>query len=111
MKARVKTLHPRVHMSLLGRVDNSGDQKILKENKLELFDLVIGNLYPFADALKKGLEFDELIEYVDVGGPSFLRAAAKNFKSIAVVCDPSDYQWILSKSTLSDVDRKVLAAK
>lgn len=111
MDGRVRTLHPKVHMALLARFGNVDDDKLLKEQKIEPFDLVIGNLYPFEAALKKNLPEDELIEFIDIGGPSFLRSAAKNFERIAVVCDPKDYSWIASKAVLDREDRKKLAAK
>ena len=111
MDGRVRTLHPSIHMPLLARLHNPEDVELLKKNKLEAFDLVIVNLYPFADALKKNLPEDELIEFIDIGGPSLLRAASKNFDRIAVVCDPSDYKWILEKRELNFDDKKKLAAK
>ncbi len=112
LEGRVKTLHPKVHMALLGRVDRADDMKTLQHYEVEPFDLVVGNLYPFEGALAKGYEGDELIEYIDIGGPSFLRSAAKNFKSITIVCDPKDYEWILkTQGDLSFDQRKHLASK
>ncbi|NQZ02316.1 MAG: bifunctional phosphoribosylaminoimidazolecarboxamide formyltransferase/IMP cyclohydrolase [Bdellovibrionales bacterium] len=111
MDGRVKTLHPKVHMALLAREGHSGDADLLKEQGLEPFDLVVGNLYPFSEALKENLSLKEQVEFIDIGGPSFLRAAAKSFDRIAVVCDPADYQMILEKKELTIEDRKMLAAK
>ena len=111
MDGRVKTLHPNIHMALLARQGNSQDMAILKDNGLDVFDLVVVNLYPFKDALKKGLPEKEQVEFIDIGGPSMLRAAAKNFERIAVVTDPVDYQWIQEKKELTQDDRKGLAAK
>lgn len=115
MDGRVRTLHPSIHMPLLARQSVAEDMQLLEKNNLEPFDLVIVNLYPFEEALKKGVEGDELIEFIDIGGPSLLRAAAKNMDRIAVVCDPNDYTWIADKSArgekLSLSDRKRLAAK
>ncbi len=111
MDGRVRTLHPSIHMPLLARMNVSEDVELLKKNHLEPFDLVIVNLYPFAEALQKNLPQDELIEFIDIGGPSLLRAASKNFNRIAVVCDPNDYSWILEKRELNLEDRKKLAAK
>jgi phosphoribosylaminoimidazolecarboxamide formyltransferase / IMP cyclohydrolase len=115
MDGRVRTLHPLIHMPLLARQSVAEDIELLKKNNLEPFDLVIVNLYPFADALKKGVEGDELIEFIDIGGPSLLRAAAKNMDRIAVVCDPQDYTWIAEKiskgESLTLDDRKRLAGK
>ncbi|MEO0335994.1 MAG: bifunctional phosphoribosylaminoimidazolecarboxamide formyltransferase/IMP cyclohydrolase, partial [Pseudomonadota bacterium] len=111
MDGRVKTLHPKVHMALLAREGHSGDAELLQEQGLEPFDLVVGNLYPFSEALKKNLSLKEQVEFIDIGGPSFLRAAAKSFERIAVVCDPSDYSMLLEKKEVTIEDRKRLAAK
>lgn len=115
MGGRVKTLHPNVHMALLAR-DTEGDRAVLKANNLEVFDLVIVNLYPFENALieklKGGNVSDgDMIEKIDIGGPSMIRAAAKNFGRIAVVTSPSDYAWLASKEKVTDEDRRILAAK
>lgn len=109
MDGRVKTLHPNIHMSLLARQDNLNDNETLKKFELKCFDLVVGNLYPFEKALNSGKKGSELIEYIDIGGPSFLRAAAKNYERITVVCDPKDYFKI--NEDLSEAERKKLAAK
>lgn len=111
MGGRVKTLHPKVHMGLLYRPDEEEDLNLLAKHEVEAFDLVVANLYPFARAMDEGKHGDELIEYIDIGGPSLLRAAAKNHKNICVVCDPRDYPWIQRKENLSHDDRKYLAAK
>ncbi len=111
MDGRVRTLHPSIHMPLLARLNVKEDVELLKKNNLDPFDLVIVNLYPFGAALQKNLPEDELIEFIDIGGPSLLRAASKNFDRIAVVCDPNDYAWILEKKELNLEDRKKLAAK
>ncbi len=107
MDGRVKTLHPKIHMALLARSYEPRDQEVLEEYDVEPFDLVVGNLYPF--------EAEPDIENIDVGGPSFLRAAAKSHERIAVVCDPKDYPGVLksamTKGTLSLGERRVLAAK
>ncbi len=111
MDGRVRTLHPYIHMSLLGRQHDTEDMKLLGEHGLRPFDLVIGNLYPFEEALKENLNDRDLAEYIDIGGPCLLRAAAKNFETITVVCDPADYNWIQKKGELAVEDRKKLAAK
>lgn len=111
MDGRVKTLHPRVYMPILGRPGVREDDDLLKKEKLQPFDLVIVNLYPFEQQLEKDLNLKEMIEFIDIGGPSLLRASAKNFEKITVVCDPSDYQKI---QVAADVDfemRRKLAAK
>jgi phosphoribosylaminoimidazolecarboxamide formyltransferase/IMP cyclohydrolase len=112
MDGRVKTLHPRVHMPLLARLDHPEDVALLKKEKLDPFDLVIVNLYPFEEARARGLKGEELIEFIDIGGPSLLRAAAKSSSRLAVVCEPSDYAWIAEKKgALSASDRLRLAAR
>jgi phosphoribosylaminoimidazolecarboxamide formyltransferase/IMP cyclohydrolase len=111
MDGRVKTLHPNIHMCLLARDHVAEDLSLLKQHDLEPFDLVIGNLYPFEQASKGDLEDQQLAEYIDIGGPSLLRAAAKSYQRITVICEPGDYQWIGEKNELTLDDRKVLAAK
>lgn len=111
LDGRVKTLHPNVHMALLARRQMPGDMEVLKKNELLPFDLVIGNLYPFEEAQALGKTGEELIEKIDIGGPSFLRSAAKNYQSIAVFCDPKDYGMLLEGRTLNLADRQKLAAK
>lgn len=111
MDGRVKTLHPRVHMALLARMGHSEDVAILKKENLEPFDLVVVNLYPFEAARAKETPVDELIEFIDIGGPSMLRSAAKSHDRIAVICEPDDYGWIQAKSELTLSDRRRLAAR
>ncbi|MBX9766191.1 MAG: bifunctional phosphoribosylaminoimidazolecarboxamide formyltransferase/IMP cyclohydrolase, partial [Bdellovibrionales bacterium] len=111
MDGRVRTLHPKVHMALLARAWVPADMELLKESGIQPFDLVVGNLYDFENYVGKGLPDSELIEHIDIGGPSFLRSAAKNFSRIAVVVDPADYSWISKKTMLTDADRKRLAVK
>lgn len=115
MGGRVKTLHPKVHMALLAR-NIEEDNKILETNKINRFDLVVVNLYPFEESLIKkmqgaALSEDDLIEKIDIGGPSMVRSAAKNFKQIAVVTDPRDYDWLAKKEKISEEDRRILAGK
>lgn len=111
MEGRVKTLHPRIHMALLARNYKAEDISTLNKYELAPFDLVVGNLYAFEKAMQEGLGDRELQEFIDIGGPSFLRAAAKNFSQITTICDPADYQWIATKENLDEEDRKALAAK
>ena len=96
MDGRVKTLHPNVHGGLLCVRSNEEHMKTLEENRIELIDMVIVNLYPFKNTLeKKGVTHDELIENIDIGGPSMLRSAAKNYEFVTVVVDPKDYGKVL----------------
>src|SRR5580692_5456922 len=95
---RVKTLHPKVHGGILFRRGEAGDRAQTAEHKIAPIDLVVVNLYPFeATAAKAGLEPGELIENIDIGGPTMVRSAAKNFESVAVVTDPADYPAIAAE--------------
>jgi phosphoribosylaminoimidazolecarboxamide formyltransferase/IMP cyclohydrolase len=111
MDGRVKTLHPRVYMPILGRLHEKEDVELLKKEKLEPFDLVIVNLYPFEATLEKNAPMAEMIENIDIGGPSMIRASAKNFERIAIVCDPSDYARLNETKELTPEIRRELAAK
>lgn len=111
MDGRVRTLHPKIHMALLARQENTQDMALLKEYSLEPFDLVIGNLYPFASHKDSNLPERELAEYIDIGGPALLRAAAKNYEHTTVICDPHDYQWISHEGNTNLDQRRVLASK
>src|SRR6185369_8109796 len=92
---RVKTLHPKVHGGLLYRRRLAEDQKQAKEHGIAPIDLVVVNLYPFeATAAKAGLTAEELIENIDIGGPTMLRSAAKNWESVTVVSNPADYDAV-----------------
>src|SRR3954465_8250320 len=111
MDGRVKTLHPRIHMALLSREGNAEDDRLLHEEDLAPFDLVIVNLYPFEAALKKNSSKEDLIENIDIGGPSLLRGSAKNFERMTVVVDPSDYPRLASMDKITLEERQRLAAK
>jgi phosphoribosylaminoimidazolecarboxamide formyltransferase/IMP cyclohydrolase len=92
---RVKTLHPKIHGGLLYRRKHAEDQKQAAEHGIAPIDLVVVNLYPFeATAAKQGLTAEELIENIDIGGPTMLRSASKNFESVTVVTDPADYRRV-----------------
>lgn len=97
MDGRVKTLHPKIHGGLLCLRDNKVHVSEAKKHNIEMIDMVVVNLYPFEDTVKKNKKFDETIEMIDIGGPSMLRSAAKNFKHVLVVIDPNDYSWIIEK--------------
>lgn len=111
MDGRVKTLHPKVHMALLAREGFEEDKALLKKEGLEPFDLVIVNLYPFEQTLATKAAQHELIENIDIGGPSLLRAASKNFERIAVVVDPADYDVLAKAPEITLEMRQRLAAK
>ena len=92
LDGRVKTLHPRIAGGILARRSNSGHMGALAEHDIAAIDMVVVNLYAFEKtAAREGAAFDELIENIDIGGPSLIRAAAKNFRDVAVVTDPADY--------------------
>lgn len=117
LDGRVKTLHPKVHGGLLGIRSNPSHQKQMAQQGISPIDLVVVNLYPFEEtAAKPGIDFDEVIENIDIGGPSMIRSAAKNFHDVAVIVDPADYGWVLqelrqSPSGLSVAARFGLARK
>lgn len=95
---RVKTLHPKVHGGLLARRDDESHLKALKDNAIEFIDMVCVNLYPFRQTIAKpDVTMEDAIENIDIGGPSMLRSAAKNYKDVTVVCDPNDYAQIISE--------------
>ncbi len=98
LDGRVKTLHPIVHAGLLAMRSNEEHMKTLKELNIETIDFVIVNLYPFkATVLKPDVTRAEAVENIDIGGPTMLRAAAKNYQDVAVVVDPADYQVVLDE--------------
>jgi len=115
LDGRVKTLHPIIYGGILARRDLPEHMAQLNENKIETVDLVAVNLYPFVQTVaKEGVTLDEALENIDIGGPSMIRASAKNFPSVIVVVDPTDYQPILEKLKAGSVEqeeRKRLAQK
>jgi phosphoribosylaminoimidazolecarboxamide formyltransferase / IMP cyclohydrolase len=113
---RVKTLHPRIHAAILARRDHPDDLAALDEHDIRPFDLVCVGLYPFAQiAARHGVTEEDAVEMIDIGGPSMLRGAAKNFAHVAPVCRPDRYPQILSelreRGTLSSDTRRELAAE
>lgn len=112
MDGRVKTLHPKVHGGLLGR--RQVDDAVMAKHGINRIDLLVVNLYPFEKMSAQKLSLEELIEFIDVGGPAMIRAAAKNYKDVSVVVDPSDYPMIMKNITgpgISAEDRLMLAKK
>ena len=95
MDGRVKTLHPAVHGGILARRSRPDDLEAIRTQGIRPIDLVVVNLYPFARTAASGATFDELIEQIDIGGPSMVRAAAKSFSDVLVVVDPADYDRVL----------------
>ena len=97
LDGRVKTLHPAIHGGILARRDAPEHQAALEKHGIAPIDVVVVNLYPFEDKVAKGCPFDEAVENVDIGGPTMVRAAAKNFRHVAVVVDPADYGLLLEQ--------------
>lgn len=115
MDGRVKTLHPKIHGGILALRDNPGHLKAMEENGIIGIDLVVVNLYPFQETIKKpNVTREEAIENIDIGGPSMIRAGAKNYKYVTVVVDPTQYDDIIARiegNTLTEEFRLSLAQK
>jgi len=117
LDGRLKTLHPKIHGGLLSRRKNPQDMKDIEKHGIRPIDMVVVNLYPFEETISKpDLTFEEAIENIDIGGPTMLRAASKNFEDVAVLVDPDDYPKIIeemrsSGGTLSRETRFALARK
>jgi len=115
LDGRVKTLHPAVHGGILARRDLPAHMEELAKNNMETIDLVAVNLYPFVQTVaKEGVTIGEALENIDIGGPTMIRASAKNFPSVIVVVDPADYQIVVEKLRAGGIDqaeRKRLAQK
>jgi phosphoribosylaminoimidazolecarboxamide formyltransferase/IMP cyclohydrolase len=113
LDGRVKTLHPLIHAAILAKRDNPSHMEVLRQLGVEPIDLLVVNLYPFEETVSKGAGLEEALEQIDIGGPTLLRAAAKNFKSVAVVTNPTRYGEILQelreKGDLSEETRLRLA--
>jgi len=114
LDGRVKTLHPMVHAAILARRDEASHMDTLKSLGIETIDLVCVNLYPFFKKVQDGLSPEETIEFIDIGGPSMLRSAAKNFRDVIVLTDTADYAGVMEGLKAGDVSletRKRLAGK
>ena len=113
LEGRVKTLHPRVHAGILADRRKDDHVSQLQDLEIEPFDLVVVNLYPFAETVRSGAGRDEVVEQIDIGGPSMVRAAAKNHPSVAVVVDPARYDDVVAAASGGGFDlaaRRRLAA-
>jgi phosphoribosylaminoimidazolecarboxamide formyltransferase/IMP cyclohydrolase len=97
MDGRVKTLHPKIHGGILAVRDDKSHQAACKENDIEGIDIVIVNLYPFAETVAAGRDFNSCIENIDIGGPSMIRSAAKNHKDVVIVVNPDDYEKVMEE--------------
>lgn len=116
LDGRVKTLHPNIHGGLLYKRDREEHKKTLEDLDIKSIDMIVNNLYPFEETVKKeGVSHEEIIENIDIGGPSMIRAAAKNYKYVTVAIDPFDYEKVLeelkSKGETSIELRRTLARK
>ena len=112
MDGRVKSLHPRIHAGILADQDNPEHMTAIASLDISPFDLVILNLYPFAQTIQSGASYQESIEQIDIGGPAILRGAAKNHNSVAVISDPEQYDQLLSAITaggFTEAERRQLA--
>ncbi|MGL4453320.1 MAG: bifunctional phosphoribosylaminoimidazolecarboxamide formyltransferase/IMP cyclohydrolase, partial [Sarcina sp.] len=97
LDGRVKTLHPRIHAGILAIRDDEKHMNTLEEHNINTIDYVVVNLYPFFEKVKEDLSFDEKVEFIDIGGPTMLRAAAKNFKDVTVISDTKDYERVINE--------------
>lgn len=97
LDGRVKTLHPLVHAGILAIRDNEEHMNTLKERDIHTIDYVIVNLYPFFEKVKEDLSFEEKVEFIDIGGPTMLRAAAKNFQDVVVISNKNDYSLVMNE--------------
>lgn len=115
LDGRVKTLHPIIHAGILAIRDNEEHMETIKERNIDTIDMVIVNLYPFFEKVRENLSFEEKVEFIDIGGPTMLRAAAKNFQDVVVISDVADYEAVMNEiKETGDVSyalRKKLAGK
>ncbi|MCI6276364.1 MAG: bifunctional phosphoribosylaminoimidazolecarboxamide formyltransferase/IMP cyclohydrolase [Clostridium sp.] len=115
LDGRVKTLHPLVHAGILAIRDNEKHMNTLKEREIHTIDYVVVNLYPFFEKVKEDLSFEEKVEFIDIGGPTMLRAAAKNFQDVVVISNKNDYSVVMNEiqqdGEVSFVTKKKLAGK
>jgi len=116
MDGRVKTLHPKVHGGILADRDKAQHRAAMEEHGIQAIDIVVVNLYPFEESIKKpDVTLEEAIENIDIGGPTMVRAAAKNHRHVTILVDPGDYGWVLEalreRGDLTQEERRRLAAK
>lgn len=115
LDGRVKTLHPSIHGGILAIRDNEKHMDTIKRKNITPIDMVVVNLYPFFDKVNDNISFEEKVEFIDIGGPTMLRSAAKNFRDVVVLTDTKDYKNIIDAIELNgDIDfetRKILAGK
>ena len=97
LDGRVKTLHPVIHAGILAVRDNVKHMNTLNSREINTIDYVVVNLYPFFEKVREDLSFDEKVEFIDIGGPTMLRAAAKNFNDVVVISDKNDYKNVINE--------------
>lgn len=102
MDGRVKTLHPKVHGGILNIRDNAEHQRAMDALGIKHIDMIVVNLYPFKEVVSKGCTLEEAIENIDIGGPSMIRAAAKNYRYVTVVVEAVDYQRVMEDMKAND---------
>ena len=102
LDGRIKTLHPKIHAGILNIRKNKKHKKDLEKQKIPNIDLVIVDLYPFEKKLSQKIKFNELIEYIDIGGPTLVRAAAKNFNDVAVISSITDYSKLANELKINN---------
>ena len=107
LEGRVKTLHPKIHAGILAKRESSLHLSQLKSKNIDEINLVVVNLYPFVEKVNNKENDENIIENIDIGGPTLIRAAAKNFKDVIVVVDPEDYSWVAEKIIKSEKDRNI----
>ena len=103
---RVKTLNPFIHGGILYKREDEEHKKTIKDMKIASIDMVVNNLYPFEDMLKKNSSEEDMIENIDIGGPSMIRAAAKNYRDVVIVTDPQDYEEVVDRLRMDNMDDK-----
>lgn len=115
LDGRVKTLHPLIHAGILAIRDNKEHMETLKERDIQTIDYVVVNLYPFFEKVREDLTFEEKVEFIDIGGPTMLRAAAKNFQDVVVISNKDDYKKVMDEieenGEVSYKTKKLLAGK
>lgn len=114
LDGRVKTLHPVIHGGILAIRDNEEHMATIKARGIETIDMVVVNLYPFFKKVNEDLTFEEKVEFIDIGGPTMLRSAAKSFKDVVVISDTADYETVMKEMEAGEVTfetRKRLAGK
>ena len=97
LNGRIKTLHPKIHAGILNVRSNKNHRNELKRQRIPEIDLVIVDLYPFEDKLKEKKKFQNLLKYIDIGGTTLIRSAAKNFNDVAVICNTKDYSQLVKE--------------